>query len=85
VTVHILYFAWVRETVGRGEEHVELPAGLITPVDVMAWLAGRSPEHATAFATPEMLRCAVDQVMVDLHAAINTPKEIAFFPPVTGG
>jgi sulfur-carrier protein len=85
VTVHILYFSWVREAVGLSEERVDLPTDLATPIDVMAWLAGRSPEHATAFATPEKLRCAVDQVMVDLNAAINTPKEIAFFPPVTGG
>jgi sulfur-carrier protein len=85
VTVHILYFSWVLETVGLGEEHVDVPASMATPLDVMMWLAERSPAHATAFAHPEKLRCAVDQVMVDLNAAINMPKEIAFFPPVTGG
>ena len=83
--VRLLYFAWVREAVGVDGETVDVPTGVATPADLIDWLATRGDGYAAAFADPERLRCAVDQVMVMLDAPLGAPKEIAFFPPVTGG
>ncbi len=83
--VTLLYFAWVREAVGRDREEVDLPIGVQTPAQLAAWLAGRSDGHARAFADLSRLRCAVDQVMSDFEAPLGAAREIAFFPPVTGG
>jgi sulfur-carrier protein len=83
--VTILYFASVREVIGVAEERLALPAESSTPASLLQWLKGRSAAHAAAFAQTEKLRCAVDQVMVPMDFAFVDPKEIAFFPPVTGG
>ena len=80
-----MYFAWVREAIGTGEEQVDPPVGVATVADLVAWLATRSPGHAEAFAEPARLRAAVDQDFVDLDAAITGAREVAIFPPVTGG
>ncbi len=81
----LLYFAWVREQVGVGEEEVELPATLSTPLDLVRWQATRGGGYAQAFADPGKTRCAVDQVMIAMDAPLPPATEIAFFPPVTGG
>jgi molybdopterin synthase sulfur carrier subunit len=81
----LLYFAWVREKVGRGAEEVELPAGVATVADLVGWLKTRGPEYDAAFARPELVRAAVDKVHVKGSAAVAGAREIAFFPPVTGG
>jgi sulfur-carrier protein len=83
--VTLLYFAAVREAVGLGEETLELADGVETPRDLARSLATRSAGHAAAFAEPERLRCAVDQIMVPFDAPLGAAREIAFFPPVTGG
>ena len=83
--VTLLYFAWVREKVGVASEELALPTEIATAAGLAAWLAARSPGHAEAFADPTKLRCAVDQEMVATDALIGDAKEIAFFPPVTGG
>ena len=83
--VQMLYFAWVRERVGKGEEAVAPPAGVVTVGDLVAWLATRSDGHAAAFADRARLRAAVDQAFVPLDAPIAGAREIAIFPPVTGG
>ena len=70
----IVYFAWVRERVGKAEETVEPPAGIATVGDLMGWLAGRGEEYAYAFANRKVIR-----------AAIAGAREVAFFPPMTGG
>jgi molybdopterin synthase sulfur carrier subunit len=75
----------VREAVGGDGEERELPASLQTPRDVTRWLSGLGENYAAAFAEPDRLRCAIDQVMAPLDAPLGTPREIAFFPPVTGG
>ena len=80
-----MYFAWVREAIGTGEERVDPPSGVFTVADLVAWLATRSPGHAEAFAEPARLRAAVDQDFVALDAAITGAREVAIFPPVTGG
>jgi molybdopterin synthase sulfur carrier subunit len=81
----ILYFAWVREKIGVGAETLELPHGLATVADLVTWLSGRSAGHAEAFADPLRLRAAIDQIFVPLDAPLGRPREIAIFPPVTGG
>jgi sulfur-carrier protein len=81
----ILYFAWVRDAVGVGEEVIEIPDDAITVGALAAFLATRSEGHARAFADPARLRAAVDLAMVGFDAPIAGAKEIAFFPPVTGG
>lgn len=83
--ISILYFARLREATGSDGESVDLPAGIGTPRELMAWLAARDDRHAHAFAEPDKLRCAVDQVMTPLDAPLGDAREIAFFPPVTGG
>lgn len=83
--VKILYFAWLREKVGKGEEIVEFPADVGTIADVIAWLRARGPEYEAAFARSKVVRAAVDQVHVQPTASVKGAREIAFFPPVTGG
>jgi len=79
------YFAWVRERVGLSEETVEPPAGVHTIGDLIAWLSGRGESYAHAFERPKVIRAAIDHVHVRPDAAITGAREIAFFPPMTGG
>ena len=81
----MLYFAWVRERIGVGEEIVAAPDDVTTVVDLVRWLAERDAAHALAFAEPDRLRAAVDQVFVGMDASIVGAREVAIFPPVTGG
>ena len=81
----LLYFAWVRERVGKPEEEVELPAGVATVADLVAWLCGRGEEYARAFENPKVIRAAIDRAHVKPETAIAGAREIAFFPPMTGG
>ncbi len=81
----ILYFAWVRERVGKASEVLEVPADVVTVADLVAWLRERGPEYREAFAKPEIVRAAVDQAHVKPGAAVTGAREVAFFPPVTGG
>ena len=81
----ILYFAWVRDRVGIDMEQVVVPDAVATLGDLAAWLAGRDPAHAGAFADMARIRAAVDQQFAPLDAAIAGAREVAFFPPVTGG
>jgi len=81
----MLYFAWVREGVGTGSERVDPPAEVKTVAALVDWLKGRSAGHAAALADPERLRAAIDQHFVPLDTAIAGAREIAIFPPVTGG
>jgi sulfur-carrier protein len=85
MSVKLLYFAWVRERVGKGEEIVEPPAGVSTVADLMSWLAGRGEEYAFAFENPKVVRAAIDRAHVKADAKIAGAREVAFFPPMTGG
>jgi sulfur-carrier protein len=85
MAVKILYFAWVREKTGKPEEIVDLPPGVGTVQELVAWLKSRGPEYAEAFARGDVIRAAIDRVHVKPTAAIAGAREIAFFPPVTGG
>ena len=74
MTVKLLYFAWVRERIGKPEEDIEPPPGIATVGELIAWLTRRGDEYAHAFENPQVIR-----------AAIAGAREIAFFPPMTGG
>lgn len=81
----VLYFAWVRERIGKTEEAIEPPAGVETVGDLIAWLAARGEEYAYAFENPQIIRAAIDRAHARPDAAIAGAREIAFFPPMTGG
>jgi molybdopterin synthase sulfur carrier subunit len=83
--VKVLYFAWVRERIGQAEETLEPPASVKTVADMIAWLSSRGEEYAYAFDRPKVIRTAIDKVHVKADTAIAGAKEIAFFPPMTGG
>ena len=83
--VKLLYFAWVREQVGRGEEEVSPPGEVATVGALVDWLAERDEAHAAAFAERSRLRAAVDGVFTGFDASIAGAREVAIFPPVTGG
>jgi sulfur-carrier protein len=83
--VKVLYFAWVRERVGKPEEEIEPPPDVATVGQLMAWLARRGEEYAHAFVNPKVVRAAIDQTHVKPDAPIAGAREIAFFPPMTGG
>lgn len=81
----IVYFAWVRERVGKPEETVDVPAGVTTVAELAAWLATRGEEYAYAFENPGVVRAAIDKRHVKPDTPIAGAGEIAFFPPMTGG
>ena len=83
--VRILYFASLREKIGKEAEEAELPAGVATVAALRSHLRGRGGLYESAFAEKALLRAAVNQDMVQPAAAIKAGDEIAFFPPVTGG
>ncbi|MEO9190573.1 MAG: molybdopterin converting factor subunit 1 [Acetobacteraceae bacterium] len=83
--VTVLYFAWLRERVGVGEERISLPADIRTAGALIEHLAARDAAHAAAFENRQTVRCAVNQDFAGPDAAVGPGDEIAFFPPVTGG
>ena len=83
MTVEVLYFAWLRERIGHPRETVQTEAA--TPRALIAELVAQSDGHAAAFGDIEALRCAVDQQLTDLDAPLAGAREVAFFPPMTGG
>jgi sulfur-carrier protein len=85
MSVKLLYFAWVRERIGKPDEVVEPPAEVRTIAELVAWLAGRGEEYAHAFENPKVIRAAIDRAHVRPDARLAGAREIAFFPPMTGG
>jgi molybdopterin converting factor subunit 1 len=83
--VRLLYFAWVRQKVGCGEETIALPAGVKTVGELADYLRTRGPGYADAFSDMARLRAAVNQDHSSLDATLNANDEVAFFPPVAGG
>jgi molybdopterin synthase sulfur carrier subunit len=81
----VKYFAWVRERVGTAEETLEPPDDVRTVADLIGWLTQRGEHYAHAFETPRAIRAAIDHTHVRSDAAIAGAREIAFFPPMTGG
>ncbi len=85
MSLTIRYFAWLRERVGHAEERVDPPSSITTIGALTDWLAAQSPAHADAFAQRAVIKTAIDQHFVDANAPIAGAREIAFFPPFTGG
>ena len=83
--MQILYFAWLREKAGVAEEAVEPPPEVTTVAELIDWLKGRSPGHAAALAELSAVRVALDQEYVGFDHDIAGAREMALFPPVTGG
>jgi molybdopterin synthase sulfur carrier subunit len=81
----MLYFAWIRERIGRGEEDLDVPAGITTTAALIEWLKARGPEYVEALAEPAAVRVAVDRVHAQRDASIAGAGEVAIFPPMTGG
>jgi len=85
LTVKLVYFAWVRERVGKPEELVEPPAAVSTVAELIAWLKTRGEEYAYAFENGHLIRAAVDKAHAKHDAPLAGAREVAFFPPMTGG
>ncbi len=83
--LQVLYFAWLRERMGRGEETLPLPPGVHTVGALAAWLGARDDAGARAFAEPTVVRAAVNQAFAPPDTPLQGGEEVAFFPPVTGG
>jgi molybdopterin synthase sulfur carrier subunit len=83
--VKVKYFAWVRERIGKAEETVEPPVDVRTVGELIAWLTSQGEGYAYAFEKPKVIRAAIDHTHVQADAAISGAREIAFFPPMTGG
>ena len=81
--IDVLYFAWVRERVGLGKESLETTAKTVS--ELVEELKSKEERYALAFADMTAIRVAVDQELVELDAPLGTAREIAFFPPMTGG
>lgn len=81
--IDILYFAWVRERIGLPRERIETSAA--TVADLVAELKAREDRYAAAFADTAALRVALDQELSDFSAPLRGVREVAFFPPMTGG
>jgi sulfur-carrier protein len=80
-----VYFAWVRERIGKAEEEIDPPASVETVADLIAWLSARDETYAHAFEKPLAIRAALDKTHVRPDAPLGAAREIAFFPPMTGG
>ena len=81
----LVYFAWVRERIGKADEEVALPESVATVAQLIGWLSKRGEEYAHAFENPKVIRAAIDRRHVRPDATISGAREIAFFPPMTGG
>jgi molybdopterin synthase sulfur carrier subunit len=83
--MRVVYFAWLRERIGRPEEEIVFPPEVTSVADALRHLAGRGEEYAYAFENPGIIRAALDKRHVRPEAPIAGAAELAFFPPMTGG
>ena len=81
----LLYFAWVRERIGKPDEDIDPPTSVRTIGELVTWLQGRGEEYAYAFENAKVIRAAIDKTHVKPDTQIAGAREIAFFPPMTGG
>ena len=81
----VRYFAWIKQTIGAGEEEVSPPDSVRTVGELAGWLSARTPRHAAAFTEARVFGAAIDQKIVPLDTPLGTAREVAFFPPFTGG
>ena len=85
MALNIAYFSWVRERMGVGDETLDIPENVGDVGTLVAWLAARDERGALAFAEPHRIRAAIDGVMIGPDAPLSGAREVALFPPVTGG
>ncbi len=81
----LVYFASVRERIGRPEEELDLPADVTTVGELVGWLKQRGPEYEAALGEPRAVRVALDHVHARMEAKLAAAREVAIFPPMTGG
>jgi molybdopterin synthase sulfur carrier subunit len=81
----VKYFAWVRERIGKDEETLDPPTEVRTVGELIGWLSSRGEGYAYAFEKPQVIRAAIDQSHVKLEAPLAGAREVALFPPMTGG
>lgn len=85
MAIDLVYFAWVREAIGLDGERIDVPGEIETVAELIDWLSVRGEGHGRAFSDRSRIRAAIDQMFVPMDAPIAGAREIAFFPPVTGG
>jgi molybdopterin synthase sulfur carrier subunit len=85
MTITVLYFAGLREAVGKAQESISLPAEVTTAGQLRAWLRERGGPWTEQFAEGRAVRVSVDQSMAQPATPLRPGAEVAFFPPVTGG
>lgn len=83
--VHIVYFAWVRERIGKSEDDIDLPSDVTTAQELITYLTTLGEEYEAAFEFPDVIRVAVNQEHIDHDESIVGAREIGIFPPMTGG
>lgn len=83
--MRILYFAWLRERLDRGEEEVSPPDSVATVADLIGWLRARDEAADLAMQRPEIIKAAIDAKIVPHTAPIAGARVVALFPPMTGG
>lgn len=83
--VKLVYFAWVRERIGKGEEELEIPAEVKTAGELVSWLATLGECYEEALRVPRAIRVAINQEHVEHNELIAGAREIGIFPPMTGG
>ena len=81
----LVYFAWLRERIGKPQEERDFPASVVTIADAIAFLVQQGEEYAYAFDNPAIIRAALDRKHVKPETPIAGAQELAFFPPMTGG
>jgi molybdopterin synthase sulfur carrier subunit len=81
----VLYFAWLRERLNRGEEDIDPPAEVATVGDLIAWLRANDEAADLAMRNPELIKAAIDTKIVDHATPLAGAKVVALFPPMTGG
>ncbi len=81
----VRYFAWVRDRIGVAEEELDPPPEVASVADLMAFLSARDDGYAAAFAKPRIIRAALDREHVEHATLLAGAREVAFFPPMTGG
>lgn len=81
----LVYFAWVRERIGKAEEELDIPASVKTVGDLIAWLPSLGEEYDNALQFPDAIRVAINQEHAERDELIAGAREIGLFPPMTGG
>ena len=81
----IIYFSWLKETLGTSEENVMPPASIKNIDNLIKWLSAKSIKHKKVFLKSKNIRCAINRQIVNKNSKIKNKDEIAFFPPFTGG